>query len=387
MIQTSFRKREAVNKNNEGQNMSVDIGIIGLSKSGKTTIFNGLTKGKAATGGYSAKASANIGMASVPDERLYQLAEIFHPKKIVHAEVKYIDIGASIKEMATDKGIGGQLLNQLSTVDVLVNVVRAFKDDSLPHPEGSLNVERDIEAMNLELAFSDLAIIEKRLERMEGSIKAAKPAERLTYQKEQETLLKIKANLEKDIPIRELQLTPDELRSIANYQFLTAKPLLTVVNIGEDDLPKAKLIEEDLNKRFAKVKCRFIASCGKLEMELSQMGDEAMQEFRKEFGMQESGLDRTIKVSYELLDLISFLTAGEDECRAWPIKRGIEAVKAAGKIHTDIERGFIRAEVIYYTDLIKCKGLVEAKKQGLLRLEGKTYIVQDGDTINFLFNV
>jgi GTP-binding protein YchF len=367
--------------------MSVDIGIVGLSKSGKTTIFNGLTKGKAATGGYSAKASANIGMASVPDERLYQLAEIFHPKKIVHAEVKYIDIGASVKEMAVDKGIGGQLLNQLSTVDVLVNVVRAFKDDSLPHPEGSLNVERDIEAMNLELAFSDLAIMEKRLERMEGAMKAAKPSERIAYQKEQDTLLKIKASLEKDIPIRELQLTPDETRSIANYQFLTAKPLLTVVNIGEDDLPAAKSLEEDLNKRFAKSKCRVIASCGKLEMELSQMGDEAMQEFRKEFGMQESGLNRTIKVSYELLDLVSFLTVGEDECRAWPIKRGIEAVKAAGKIHTDIERGFIRAEVIHYTDLLKCKGLVEAKKQGLLRLEGKTYIVQDGDTVNFLFNV
>ncbi len=159
--------------------MSVDIGIVGLSKSGKTTIFNGLTKGKAATGGYSSKAQANIGMASVPDDRLYQLAEIFHPKKIVHAEVKYIDIGASVKEMAVDKGIGGQLLNQLSTVDVLVNVVRAFKDDSLPHPEGSLDVDRDIEAMNLELAFSDLAILEKRLERMEGSMKAAKPAERL----------------------------------------------------------------------------------------------------------------------------------------------------------------------------------------------------------------
>jgi ribosome-binding ATPase len=367
--------------------MSVDIGIIGLSKSGKTTIFNGLTKGKAAIGGYSAKASANIGMAGVPDERLYQLAEIFHPKKIVHAEVKYIDIGASVKEMAVDKGIGGQLLNQLSTVDVLVNVVRAFKDDSLPHPEGSLNIERDIEAMNLELAFSDLAIMEKRLERMEGSMKAAKPSERLTYQKEQEVLLKIKATLEKDIPIRELELTPDELRSIANYQFLTAKPILTVVNIGEDDLPKAKSIEEDLNKRFAKPKCRIIASCGKLEMELSQMGDDAMLEFRKEFGMQETGLDRTIKVSYELLDLISFLTVGEDECRAWPIKKGTEAVKAAGKIHTDIERGFIRAEVVHYTDLLKCKGLVEAKKQGLLRLEGKTYVVQDGDTINFLFNV
>ena len=367
--------------------MSVDIGIVGLSKSGKTTIFNGLTRGKAAIGGYSAKASANIGMASVPDNRIHQLAEIFHPKKIVHAEVKYIDIGASVKEMAVDKGIGGQLLNQLSTVDVLVNVVRSFKDESLPHPEGSLNVERDIEAMNLELAFSDLAIMEKRLERMEGSLKAAKPAERLTYQKEQETLLKIKTSLEKDIPIREMQLTPDEIKSIANYQFLTAKPLLTVVNIGEDDLPKAKSIEEDLNNRFAKPKCKIIASCGKLEMELSQMGDDAMQEFRQEFGMQESGLDRTIKVSYELLDLISFLTVGEDECRAWPIKKGIEAVKAAGKIHTDIERGFIRAEVIHYTDLLKCKSLAEAKRQGLLRLEGKTYVVQDGDTINFLFNV
>lgn len=367
--------------------MSVDIGIIGLTKSGKTTIFNGLTRGKAAIGGYSAKAQANIGMASVPDDRIHRLAEIFHPKKIVHAEVKYIDIGASLKEMAVDKGIGGQLLNQLSTVDVLVNVVRAFKDDSLPHPEGSLDVSRDIEAMNMELAFSDLAILERRLEKMEGSLKAAKPAERQAVLKEQETLLKIKASLEKDLPARELQLTPDEIKSVSNYQFLTAKPLLTVVNIGEEGLPQAKALEEGLNRRYAKPKCRIIASCGKLEMELSQLGDEAMQEFRQEFGMQETGLDRTIKVSYELLDLISFLTVGEDECRAWPIKRGTEAVKAAGKVHTDIERGFIRAEVINYTDLLRVGGLVEAKKQGLLRLEGKTYVVDDGDVINFLFNV
>jgi ribosome-binding ATPase len=367
--------------------MSVDIGIIGLSKSGKTTVFNGLTRGKAATGGYSPKAQANIGMAGVPDERIHKMAEIFHPKKIVHAEVKYIDIGASVKEMAVDKGIGGQLLNQLSTVDVLMNVVRAFKDDSLPHPEGSLDVPRDIEAMNLELAFSDLAILEKRLDKMEGSMKAAKAAERIIYQKEQDLLAKIKAGLEKDIPIREMQLTAEELKSLSNYQFLTAKPLLTVVNISEDQLPQAKTIEEDLNKKYSKPKNRVIASCGKLEMELSQMGDEAMEEFRKEFGMEESGLNRAIKVSYELLDLISFLTVGEDECRAWPIKRGTEAVKAAGKIHTDIERGFIRAEVIHYTDLLKCGGYAEAKKQGLLRLEGKTYIVQDGDVINYLFNV
>lgn len=367
--------------------MSVDIGIVGLSKSGKTTIFNGLTKGKAATGGFSNKAQANIGMASVPDARLYKLAEIFHPKKIVHAEVKYIDIGASVKEMATDKGIGGQLLNQLSTVDVLVNVVRTFKDDSLPHPEGSLDVVRDIEAMNLELTFSDLAILEKRLEKMVGSLKAAKAAERTILQKEQDLMTKIKANLEKDIPIREMELSPEELKSLSNYQFLTAKPILTVVNIGEDQISEVKTMEADLNKRFAKPKSRVIASCGKLEMELSQMGEDAMEEFRKEFGMQESGLDRTIKVSYELLDLISFLTVGEDECRAWPIKKGTEAVKAAGKIHTDIERGFIRAEVIQYTDLLRLGGYAEAKKQGLLRLEGKTYVVQDGDCINFLFNV
>jgi GTP-binding protein YchF len=368
--------------------MSVDIGIIGLSKSGKTTIFNGLTRGKAATGTYSTKAqAANIGMASVPDQRLYQLAEIFHPKKIVHAEVKYIDIGASLKEMAVDKGIGGQLLNQLSTVDLLINVVRSFKDDSIPHPEGNLDVDRDIEAMIIELAFSDLAILERRLERMDGSLKSVKPAERQTTQKEYEILLKIKADLEKDVPIREIELTPEEFKSISNYQFLTAKPLLTVVNIGEDQLTQAASIEESLNTRYAKPKHRIITSCGKLEMELSQLGEEAMEEFRKEFGMQESGLDRTIKVSYELLDLISFLTVGEDECRAWPIKRGTEAVRAAGKVHTDIERGFIRAEVINYADLLKAGGLVEAKKQGLLRLEGKTYVVRDGDCINFLFNI
>lgn len=368
--------------------MSVDIGIIGLSKSGKTTIFNGLTRGKAITGTYSTKAqAANIGMAGVPDQRLYQLAEIFHPKKIVHAEVKYIDIGASLKDMAVDKGIGGQLLNQLSTVDLLINVVRSFKDESIPHPEGSLDIDRDIEAMIIELAFSDLAILERRLERMEGSLKSAKPVERQTIQKEREILLKIKSNLEKDIPIREMDLTSDELKTISNFQFLTAKPLLTVINIGEDQLAQTTGIEEKLNTRYAKPKHRLIASCGKLEMELAQLGEEAIEEYRQEFGMQESGLERTIKVSYELLDLISFLTVGEDECRAWPIKRGTEAVKAAGKVHTDIERGFIRAEVINYGDLLKTGGLAEAKKQGLLRLEGKTYVVNDGDCINFLFNI
>jgi ribosome-binding ATPase len=367
--------------------MSVDIGIIGLPKSGKTTIFNGLTSGKADTGGYSSKSQPNIGMASVPDERLYQLAELFNPKKIVHAEVKYIDIGASLKELALDRGIGGQLLNQLSTVDVLVNVVRSFNDETVPHPEGSLDVERDIEAMNLELSFSDLTILERRLERMDNSLKSAKAPERQMIQREQDFLLNLKANLEKEIPIRDLKLTPEESKMISNYQFLTAKPLLTVVNIGEDELTLVKEIESRLNENYGSEESRIIASCGKLEMELSQMGDDAIKEYREEFGMQESGLDRTIKVSYELLDLISFLTVGADECRAWPIMNGLEAQKAAGKVHSDIERGFIRAEVIHYSDLLKCGSLAEAKKQGLLRLEGKNYIVKDGDVINFLFNI
>jgi ribosome-binding ATPase YchF (GTP1/OBG family) len=217
-------------------------------------------------------------------------------------------------------------------------------------------------------------------------MKASKVSERAAIQKEQEMMLKIKTELEKDIPIREMQLTPDEIKSLSNYQFLTAKPLLHLVNLGEDQLPQAKTLEEKWNKAYAKPKTRVIASCGKLEMELSQMDNEAMEDFRKELGMTESGLDRTIQVSYELLDYISFLTVGEDECRAWPVRRGTEAVKAAGKIHTDIERGFIRAEVIHYSDLLKIGGLVEAKRQGLLRLEGKTYIVQDGDCINFLHN-
>jgi ribosome-binding ATPase len=367
--------------------MSVDIGIVGLSKSGKTSIFNGLTKGKAATGGYSKKDQANIGMASVPDERIHKMAEIFHPKKKVFAEVKYIDIGASVKEMAVDKGIGGQLLNTLSTVDLLLNVVRAFKDDSLPHPDGSLDVARDIEAMNMELAFSDLAILEKRLEKMETSLKSAKANERAGIQKEQELMAKIKAELEKDIPIREMQLTADEIKSLSNYQFLTAKPLLHVVNLGEEQLPEAKALEEKWDKSYSKPKTRVIASCGKLEMELSQMDDDAREEFRQELGMTETGLDRTLRVSYDLLDYISFLTVGEDECRAWPIHRGTEAVKAAGKVHTDIERGFIRAEVIHYSELLKVGSLVDAKRQGLLRLEGKTYVVQDGDCVNFLFNI
>ena len=357
--------------------MGIDSGIVGLAKSGKTTIFNALTKGKAAT----ENSAPHIGTAKVPEPRLKILADMLHPKRTVPAEARYIDVGAPIK------GISGELLTQLSTVDALINVVRAFTDESVPHIEGSLDVERDIATLNLELAFSDLAIIERRLERIETSLKGAKPPERQDLLHEKATLLKIKADLEKDVPIREQRLTTDEGRTITNYQFLTAKPLLIVVNIGEEQLTQAASLESELNSHYSRPRCRVTTLCGKLEMELSQLDDDAAEEFRTNFGMSEAGLERTIKLSYELLDLISFFSIASGEVKAWSIPNGTNALKAAGKIHSDMERGFIRAEVISYDDLVKSGSLAEARKRGLLRLEGKSYPVIDGDIITFLFNV
>jgi len=363
--------------------VSVDIGIIGLAKSGRTTIFNALTRGKADT-----KApAAHIGVAKVPEPRLKVLADMLHPKRVVPAEVRYIDVGASVKELAKDKAIGGQSLAQLSNVDALINVVRAFTDDSIPHVEGSLDVDRDITTIDLELAFFDLALLERRLGKIELSLKGAKQLERQGLLHEQEMLTRVKAELENDVPIRELGLTPDEARAMANYQFLTAKPLLIVVNIGEEQLPQAASLEAKLNSHYSRPKRRLITLCGKLEMELSQLDNSAAEGFRAEFGISESGLDRTIKLSYELLGLISFFTTVSAEVKAWSISNGTSALHAAGKIHSDMERGFIRAEVISYDDLVKCDSLAEARKRGVLRPEGKNYIVQDGDVITFLFNV
>jgi GTP-binding protein YchF len=363
--------------------MSIDIGIIGLAKSGKTTIFNALTRGKVNT----ESQTPNIGMAKVPEPRLKMLDDMLHPKRVVPAEVRYIDIGASVKGLAKEQAIGGQLLNQLSPVEALINVVRAFTDDRIPHVDGSLDVERDIATIDLELAFSDLALLERRLERINISLKGAKQPERQGLLHEQELLNKIKTDLEKEVPIREQKLAPDEARTLANYQFLSAKPILIVVNIGEDQLPQTASLEAELNSRYWRPTCRLITLCGKLEMELAQLDNSDAEAFRTELGIKESGLDRTVRASYELLGLISFFSIASDEVKAWSIQNGTNALKAAGKIHSDMERGFIRAEVISHNDLAKCGSLAEARKKGLLRLEGKSYIVQDGDVITFLFNV
>ncbi|MGD0795576.1 MAG: redox-regulated ATPase YchF [Dehalococcoidales bacterium] len=368
--------------------MSTNIGIIGLPRSGKTTVFNALTGGKADTASRSTDGLApHVGVAKVPEPRLMILEKIIGAPRVVYAEAKYMDIGASVKSLAEDKGLGGRLLNQLSTMDTMVCVARAFKDDSLPHPDGSLDVKRDIGTLNLELVFSDLAIMERRLQRLEETLKGAKQPERQAAMQEKEILLHLKASLENDKPIRELPLEPAASRIVNSYQFLTAKPLLIVVNIGEDQLPQTAAIEKELNALFNGQSCRVITLCGKLEMEIAQLEESAAKEIRAVYGITEPGAERVIKMSYELSDLITFFTAGPNEVRAWPLKRDTTALKAAGKIHSDMEKGFIRAENIALDDLIKCGSIAEARKKGLLRLEGKEYIVKDGDVITFLFNV
>jgi ribosome-binding ATPase len=368
--------------------MPINIGIIGMPQSGKTTVFNALTGGKADTTSRGQDSmTPHVAVVKIPEARLWALNDMFHPAKVVPVEAKYLDITASIKGLAQDKGFGGRLLNQISAVDTIFGVVRAFKDESLPHPDGSLDVGRDIGTLNLELIFSDLAIIDRRLEKLEDSLKAAKPADRLGYQQEKEVLQGLKAELEHDRPIRELALEPGAVKLIVNYQLLTAKPLLIVVNIGEDQLPQAAALEAEFNTKYPGKNSRIIVLCGKLEMELALMEESEAKVFRDDYGLKESGLERAIKASYELSEMISFFTVGEDEVRAWPIRRGTNAQKAAGRIHSDFEKGFIRAEGIAYEDLIKCGSMAEARKKGLLRLEGKEYIVKDGDILNFLFNV
>ena len=315
----------------------MEISIIGLPASGKTTIFNALTKFTAENKPRSgAGLTINPAIAKVSDGRLTRLSGIFHPKKTTPAEIKYIDIGG---------------------------------------------------LSDMELIFSDLVIIEKRLGRLESSLKMGKSAERDAAMKEQELLLRIKQSLDKNIPIRIQNLTADELRSLSNYQFLTAKPMLIVINIGEKQLASFEQSLSDLKSKFSRPQIELISMCGKLEMELVQLSEQEAEEFRKDIGLKEPAFDAVIKHSYALLGLISFFTVGEDEVKAWTIRNNTPAVKAAGKIHSDIEKGFIRAEVIGYDDFLKSGNMAEARKHGLLRLEGKTYIVQDGDIINFLFNV
>ena len=361
------------------------VAIIGLAKSGKTTIFNTLTKGNAEVTAYSSSLQPNIGIAKVPDSRLDTLTEIFHPKKHTPAEVNYVDIGASLKASSSKGEITGEVLNYLTTADALLQVVRTFEDKNIVHSEGSIDAERDISTMDMELAFSDLAIIERRLNKIDSALKKAKVIERESYIKEQSLLNRVKKDLDNDIPIRLQTFNQHELKDINSYQFLTVKPMMIILNIGEDQLSQSAALENEIRESHSQFAA--VAICGKLEMELSQLDDSSAGEFRDTMGLAEPALDRVIRSSYRLLGLSSFFTTGADEVKAWTIPNNTPAPQAAGKVHSDIEKGFIRAEVISFADFERCENMSEARKKGLLRTEGKSYIVQDGDMINFLFNI
>ena len=359
--------------------MSVNLSIIGLSQSGRTSIFNALTKGGADLNTYIG--GANIGIAKVPDSRLEKLRELFKPKKYTPAEVRYVETGGSVKT------IDGAMLNQITQSDALVAVVRAFDNNAVPHSEGSVDGLRDMEALFLEMAFSDMGVIERRLDKIASQLRVAKVIERSKLEEEETLIIRLQQALENGTPIRQIVLNEHEQSLLAGYRFLTQKPMLTIINIDESELAHASQIEAIYKAKFSGEEQNFIALCARLEAELSELPDDERTEMCKDFGILQPGLNRVIKESFALLNLISFFTCGTDEVRAWPIINGTNAQKAAGKIHTDIERGFIRAEVVYYQNMLDKKTMAEIKKAGLFRLEGKTYIVNDGDIINFLFNV
>ncbi len=368
--------------------MALPLVILGLPQSGKTTVFNALTRSQAVIGGFSsAEEEPNLATVKVPDARLGVLTAMFKPKRTVPADVQYFDV-AGVAKGIHEHGMSGRLLGYLSQAAALVHVVRAFEDPSVPHPEETVNPLRDIETINLELTFSDLGLIEKRLQRIESSIGKLRGAEREAYEQEAAALKQLREALEAGIPIREVSLKPEEEKLLRGFGFLTAKPLLILLNLHENQLgPEGTALVERARERFGRPGVVIDALAGKIEAEISQLNEEDARLFLEDLGITETSRERVIRLSYDLLGLISFFTVGPDEVRAWTIRRGTPAAEAAGEIHSDIQRGFIRAEVVAYDDLITAGGMPEARKAGTLRLEGKHYIVKDGDIAHFLFNV
>ncbi len=365
----------------------MDVGIIGVARSGKTTVFNAITRGHAETGTYGAGVEPNIGTVKVPDDRLDRLATLFNPKKITHADLRYLDFPGGLSFGGSGEGPSARFLNALARCDALVHVVRAFHNEAVAHPEGSINPDRDIAAVNLELAYADAAFVERRLERMDIEVRSMKAAERETGDRQMALLRRLKSGLEEGTPLRELQISEDEQHLLEGYQFLTDKPLVLVLNIDEADVPRAGEIEAETRARWQKPGLEVAALSGEIEMELSELSDEDAVEFRKDLGITESGLDRMIRLTYGALGLISFFTVGPDECRAWTVPKGTAAQRAAGKIHSDLERGFIRAEVVHWDQLLEDGSLAESRKHAHLRTEGKGYVLTDGDVMHVLFNV
>jgi GTP-binding protein YchF len=366
----------------------VQIAIVGLAASGKTTVFNTLTRGHAETGGYGAL-TLNVGVVKVPDERLDRLAEIFKPKKIVHADVTYVDLPAppasSEGHVGTEE-LPAEHLARLRESDALLHVVRAFEDPSVPHPDGEVDPARDIERLDLEFILADLAMVDRRLERLASSGRHGTPAERESNEREEVILRRLKTELEAGRPIRDAGLTDDEAKAVRGFRFLTEKPVLVLLNVGENQLASAAATTAKVGAGYDHRHALIDHLSAKIEMELGELEPDDAATFMEELGIAESGLERVFRLSYRLLGLVSFLTAGPDEVRAWPIPDGSTAVDAAGVIHTDLARGFIRAETVHYDDLLSLGSTAEARKAGKLRSEGKTYRVTDGDVLEILFS-
>lgn len=359
------------------------IGIVGLPNVGKSTLFNSMTKAGAESANYPfCTIEPNVGMVTVPDKRLEVLSKMFSSKKIVPTYIEFVDIAGLVKGASKGEGLGNKFLSHIREVDSIVEVVRCFEDENVVHVDGSVDPVRDVEIINLELIYADLDTIAKRKGKVEKNLKADK-----SYLKEFELLERIENVLEEGNPARSINLNEEEELMIKEMQLLTRKPIIYVANIDEESIGIKNDMVEKLEEYAKTENAKVIPLSVKIEEEISSLNDDEKKEMLEAMGLEESGLDKLIVASYDILGLMSFLTAGEMETRAWTIKKGTKAPEAAGKIHSDIQRGFIKAEIVSYDDLVEAGSMVKAREKGLVRMEGKDYIMQEGDIVEFRFNV